>query len=316
MKAAILGLEGFEIRDIPRPVVKDTGLLVKTIACGICEGDVFSYRNATENGILPENPDRPLGHEGTGVVVETGPRAGGFAPGDLVTSIDGAYAEYFATSPDRVVKVPSGVEPTRVVGEPLACCVHGAGRYGTKNGDSAAVIGCGFMGILCVELLRVQGAGSICVLDLLEWRLRDARRHGATASYVSAGRTPVEVGRDLGVFAVVVEATGTPGGLAIAEQLVAEHGRLVIVGYHQSQAGTRSVNMKLWNWKAIDVVSAHVRREDEKVEAMARGLGLLEAGQLHYPSLVTEYPFDDIRPAFADLLGRREGLYKASLVFP
>ncbi len=59
MKTAYLTPAGFEIRQDPIPDCGDNEILVKTTACGICEGDVFQYR-------MREHLAGPLklGHEG------------------------------------------------------------------------------------------------------------------------------------------------------------------------------------------------------------------------------------------------------------
>ncbi len=315
MRAAYLSTQGFDLRETNTPKCDDDSLLIKTLACGICEGDRYSYVDALGQALVFDEKDGILGHEGTGTVVEIGKRVTNFSPGDTVTSIDGAFAEYFSSTTSRTLKIPEGLDHTLVLGEPLACCVHGGLRYNTSLGDRAAVIGCGFMGMICVQLLRLQGAREVCAIDLIDWRLTDSLRFGATSSYNPHGKEPAEIHGDLGYFDIVIEATGTPEAIDIAQQLVAEHGRIVIVGYHQTNNGARSVNMKLWNWKAIDVVNAHVRRTEEKVAAMDVGLKLLSSGMLEIASLITKYKFENISTAFSDLASRKTGLYKASLVF-
>ncbi len=68
MKAAVLSENGFEIREIERPVCKKNEVIIKTKYCGICEGDLHRYKMAVENNELPEID--LLGHEGSGVVGE------------------------------------------------------------------------------------------------------------------------------------------------------------------------------------------------------------------------------------------------------
>jgi L-iditol 2-dehydrogenase len=73
------------------------------------------------------------------------------------------------------------------------------------------------------------------------------------------------------------------------------------------------VPMQQWNFKAIDVVNGHVRRSDEKWQAMRAGIALLAAGRLDVAPLVSAYPLEEIETAFDDLASRLEGLYKAVL---
>jgi hypothetical protein len=56
--------------------------------------------------------------------------------------------------------------------------------------------------------------------------------------------------------------------------------------------------MEQWNFKPIDVVNGHVRREDEKQSAIHQGEDLMAQGHLDIESLVTCSPFSEITTAF------------------
>ncbi|HUS59324.1 MAG TPA: zinc-binding dehydrogenase, partial [Planctomycetota bacterium] len=214
-----------------------------------------------------------------------------------------------------LVKLPKEVDPVWAMGEPLACTVHAGARFCIRPGDRVAVVGSGFMGLLCLQLARLMGAGSLAAFDLLPWRLETARKFGAQLTFVPPPDGPQTVIRDAGECHVVIEAAGTQSALDMCTDLVAFHGRLLIVGYHQSNNGMRSVPMALWNWKAIDVINGHVRRDDEKRDAMAAGIEMIRSGGLDMKSLVTCYPFDGMNTAFADLMARKPGLFKAGITF-
>jgi threonine dehydrogenase-like Zn-dependent dehydrogenase len=247
-----------------------------------------------------------LGHEGTGIVVDLGDSVRGFARGEAVTALGGAYGEYFLARCDQLVKLPPSVPASWALGEPVACCVHGAGRSGVRIGDRVAIVGCGFMGLVWMQLLLMQGAGRIEAFDLIDWRLDVAAQRGADKVHAPDYGNEEE-------FDVVVEAAGTQGALNLATRLVRQHGRVIIVGYHQSDGGVRNILMKTWNFKAIDVVNAHVRNEAEKLHAMESAILLIEQGKIRMQELVTEYRLADVSKAFDDLLARKRGLFKAEL---
>ena len=144
MKVAVLSRDGFEIHSQETPHCGPNQILVKTMACGICEGEVFYYRN---RATLPQD-EAVLGHEGSGLVAALGRNVKGFEEGDAVTSLDGAFAEYFLASPESLIKLPEGLDPRWALGEPVACYVHAGNRFGIKLGDKVAVLGCGFMGLV------------------------------------------------------------------------------------------------------------------------------------------------------------------------
>jgi threonine dehydrogenase-like Zn-dependent dehydrogenase len=255
-----------------------------------------------------------LGHEASGVVASVGQDVTAFAEGDIVTALSmPAYADYFVATPDQLCALPPEIDPAYALGEPIACCVHAGNRFGTVPGDRVVVVGCGFMGLVCLQIARFQGAGFLCALDPDASRLETSIELGADfAADPSEGGAPSILAR-FGEFDLVIEAAGTQSALDLCGDLVKEHGRIVLVGYHQSEGGMRTVNMQQWNYKAIDVVNGHVRRHEEKAEAMRQGMDLMREGHLSTAPLITMYDFRDIEQAFRDLSSRKPGLVKAVL---
>jgi len=310
VKVAVLTEKGFALREQETPKCGPGDVLVKTLSCGICGGDVFAYTQALNA------PPREvvLGHEGTGTVVAVGAGVEEFQEGDVVTALDGRYSDYFLTRHDKILKLPPGVDPLWAMGEPVACVLHAAPRFGINFGDRVALIGCGFMGLLCLQAALLRGAGHVCAMDPMPWRLEVACELGADETVSPEGASGADLAQRLGEFDVVIEAVGNQAALDLTWPLVRQHGRIIVIGYHQSGNGLRTVNMERWNFKAIDVINGHVRRDDEKLRAMQAGLDLMRAGRLRTAPLVTAYPLDRVNEAFADLAGRKEGLFKVALV--
>jgi len=313
MKQAVLTANGFELREVDSPTPGPGQVLVRAQGLGVCEGDMFRYRQFVGSNPGPED-EVWMGHEGSGVVEKVGPGVEAFAEGETVTALAGPFAEYFVIGADGLVKVPDGLDVRLALGEPLACCVHAAWRFGIRLGDRVAVIGCGFMGQMCLQLARLQGAAEVCAFDLIPWRLPVAEEMGADRVIDPSGKEPEDVLAELGEFDVVIEAAGTQSSVDLATPLVRQHGRVILVGYHQSGDGMRNIDLKTWNFKAIHVVNGHVRNLREKWEAMAAGIRLAAAGRLRVEPLVSFYPLAEVGAAFGDLVARKEGLFKAVLV--
>jgi threonine dehydrogenase-like Zn-dependent dehydrogenase len=305
-----LDRRGFHRNDVPIPVPEKNEVLIRTLSCGICTGDLFAYRNRDR---LTEPTF--LGHEGTGVIVENNAKDSTYSVGDVVTSLHGAYAQYFTDDIDAIAAVPANLDPLRHHGEPVACFVHASGRFGPVPARRAAIIGCGYMGLGCLQMVAISGAGEIVALDIRSERRGKAVDLGAARAVSPDHGSPEEIREEMGEFDLVVEAAGTPSAIDLATALVAQHGRIVLVGYHQSGGGMRNVDMRLWNYKAIDVVNGHIRRQDEKHDAMMTGLERMESGDLKMADLVTPYPHQAVQRAFEDLDSGVPGLFKASLVF-
>jgi threonine dehydrogenase-like Zn-dependent dehydrogenase len=311
MRATFLTETGFEIRDIEIPACGENEILIKITACGVCSGDVFVYKNRA--ALFKTHPR--LGHEASGVITGIGKNVNTFVLGDLVTTFGlHAYADYIVTSPKTTVKLPPEIDPILALGEPIACCVHAGNRFGSQPGNRVAVVGCGFMGLICQQIVQYQGANFILSIDPVEERLDIAKSLGANVTINPFKQDADAILNEFGDFDLVIEAVGNQSALDLCTPLVKEHGRIILIGYHQSNQGIRTVNMEQWNLKAIDVVNGHVRREDEKLEAMRQGMAMMAQGHLITNHLVTTYPLTDITMAFSDLVSGKPGLLKAVLL--
>src|SRR5512133_91587 len=68
-------------KDVPDPVIGSDDVLVRVKACGICGSDVHGLDGSTGRRI----PPMIMGHEASGVIVETGDDVIDWKPGDRVT---------------------------------------------------------------------------------------------------------------------------------------------------------------------------------------------------------------------------------------
>jgi len=174
------------------------------------------------------------------------------------------------------------------------------------------------MGLLMLQAVRLRGPSRIVAIDVRRDALTMAQRLGAHEVFTPdqlpdrlrvLQRTTMEPGWGVDV---AIEASGTQPGLTLAAELVREHGQLSILGYHNEVGGRREVNMQLWNWKALDVLNAHDRRLDVKMECVRRGLRLMATGQIDVGALISHrFSLDEIDTAFSALETKLPGFCKA-----
>jgi threonine dehydrogenase-like Zn-dependent dehydrogenase len=290
-------------------------LLVRVTASGVCASELHPWADGR-----PGYPHR-FGHEPVGVVAAVGPGVTRFQEGDRVTGLfRGAFADYCLADAGSLLPVPDSVAAEGAFGEPLACLVNAQRRTPVELADRVALIGLGYMGLGMLQLLKLRGPSRIVAIDVREEAREKALALGADEAYHPLDLPPhdrlssfSDWDSDLG-FDVVVEASGAQPALTLAGELVRAHGLLSIVGYHQG--GPRQVDVGMWNWKAINVINAHVRRHADLMESMRIGLELEGKGLIDLGSLVTHrYTLDEVDQAFADLQSKPPGFIKAA-VYP
>lgn len=286
-------------------------VVIRVTAGGVCASELHPWHDG-----VPAYPHR-FGHEPVGVVARVGPGVERFAVGDRVTGLfTGAFSDTCIASEDVLLPVPERLADEGALGEPLACLVNAQRRTPIELADRVALIGLGYMGLGMLQLIRLRGPRAIVAIDVREEARNRALELGADEAHhpdevpdhyhlTRFGDWDSDRGLD-----VVVEASGTQPGLTLAGRLVRAHGLLSILGYHQGRP--REVDVGMWNWKAIDVVNAHVRRREDLLRSMEIGLALEAKGLIDLGSLVTHrFGLEEVDAAYAALRDKPEGFIKA-----
>ena len=300
-----------EVVVAPAPTPGPGEVLVQVTGCGVCASELHPWFDGTVSF-----PHR-FGHEPVGVVTAVGPDVASLSEGDRVTGLfNRAYADQCLAAAHELLPVPDGVADENALGEPLACLVNAQRRTPVELADRVAVIGLGYMGLGMLQLLKLRGPNRIVAIDVREDARAVATALGADEVYhpddlpPDARLTQFRDWQSDRGFDVVVEASGTQPGLTLAGEMVRAQGILSIRG--SDRCGPRQGEVGMWNWKAIDVVNAHVRRRGDLMEGMRIGLELTAKGLIDLGSLVTHrYSLDQVDRAFTDLREKPPGFIKA-----
>ena len=136
---------------------------------------------------------------------------------------DGAFAEYLALPVLNLHRVPAGIpDEAAVFTEPLAAACEILEQVDVRAHRDACVLGDGKLAQLIARVLRTTGL-RVVMIGKHASKLRLARLAGiATAQ--SGSRAP----RRANAFTLVVEATGSPSGLAMGQQITAPRGTLML----------------------------------------------------------------------------------------
>lgn len=289
MKKLIMdGPRKSRIIDVDVPKINDNQILVKVKYTGMCHSELYPWTVAV--------PGQELGHETMGYIADVGRNVKGFKIGDRVTGLGGGgYREYIVMEPEKTMIVPENIKDEDAIVEPLGCLMSAGTRMMPKLlDDEIAVVGTGYMGLGMISMFRAMGYGKIVAVDLREEARENALKYGANEAYHPDELRPYyylnwqnwdspDLKRDghktdifhMG-FQNVMEFAGTSDGLNLAAEMNCAHGRLGIGGFHNESL--RTVDFKLWNMKALDIVNCHERRIDFETELCRRGLDLISKG--------------------------------------
>jgi threonine dehydrogenase-like Zn-dependent dehydrogenase len=317
MRAAVLSApRTISVMDAPVPRPGRGQIRVRLEGCGVCASNVVPWEGP-EWMSFP-TPPGGLGHEGWGIVDEIGPGVDGLVVGDRVAMLFiNSYAEFDVGDAEAAVKLPASLDGRPFPGEPLGCAMNILRRAEIAPGQTIAIIGIGFLGLLLTRLAAAGGA-QVIALSRRRSSLERASDQGAAETVVMDDHAAA-VGRVMEITGGtgcerVIEAAGKQWPLDLAGEIVGEGGRLVVAGYHQD--GPRQVNMQQWNWKGIDVINAHERDRNVCIRGVKDAVAAVEEGRLDPDALYTHrFPLAKLGAALQATRDHPEGFVKALVMF-
>jgi threonine dehydrogenase-like Zn-dependent dehydrogenase len=236
-EVAMTGRGEFLIREVPDPVMKGPGAIVRTMCSVIGTGTETQGLKALR--AKPGDPNKVTGraYQSMGVVEELSPGLTGYAVGDLVACCGNArHAEKTWVSKNLMAKVPAGVSP-----EAAAACncaltgLHALRRGRVQLGDVVFVQGLGLVGQFTAQ--AAQAAGAVVVAsDLVPMRIQKARDCGidcvldANAEDVPARVKDLSDGHGADCTICCASAVGSTRPAEEAFEATRVNGRVVIVG--------------------------------------------------------------------------------------
>jgi (R,R)-butanediol dehydrogenase / meso-butanediol dehydrogenase / diacetyl reductase len=211
MKQAVYrGIKDVRVEEVPEPRPGAGEVKVKIKYCGICGSDLHEFLH----GPFPQTV---FGHEACGEVAEKGSAVNGFEVGDRVIAFaKDAYAEFLVCPPERLLKIPAGMDWKRAaVVEPLAGAAYAIDQGGVLPHDTVLIAGAGPVGLMILLGLKALGVEKVYVTDISASRREKARALGATRTADPLEtKTPAWIkeatggrGVDVAVEAVGLEAT-------------------------------------------------------------------------------------------------------------
>lgn len=271
MKAIVLREIGaVQLEDAAEPRVEDPGdAVVRITTAGICGSDLHII-HGRDPGI---RMGTIMGHEFTGVIAETGAEVKDLLPGDRVVApfttncgecfyclrelparcirsqgfgfitesgsgLHGAQSEYVRVplASSTLMKIPAEITDEEILflGDIFSTAYSCAENAAIQKGDVVVIIGCGPVGLLCVQSARLFEPSVIFALDTVDYRLEKARSFGAIAlrpDHPHLADQVLQATEGRGADAVL-EAVGSTLALDLALRLVRPGAVISIAGYH------------------------------------------------------------------------------------
>ena len=255
----------------PKPVLTaPTDAVVKISKTTICGTDLHIMKG----DVATVTDGRILGHEGVGIIEETGDAVSNFKKGDhvlisCITScgkceyckrgmyshcekggwilgniIDGTQAEYVRIpyADNSLYPIPAGSDEEALV--MLSDILPTGFECGVLNGqvkpgDTVAIVGAGPVGLAALLTAQFYTPAMLIMIDMDDNRLNVSRTFGAS-QFVNpqkedAVRKIFELTGNKGVD-VAIEAVGVPSTFELCQSIVAPGGHIANIGVHGKKA--------------------------------------------------------------------------------
>ena len=344
MKAMMLtGIRQMEIRDVPEPALMNPNdVRIKMSVAGICGSDIHYY---TQGQIGSQKVEYPfsVGHEGAGVVVETGPAVKRVKPGDAVAiepampcrecdqclagrhhtcrklrflgcpgQAEGCLMEYIVMPEESCFPLHGNLTTDHgSISEPLAIGIYAVKKSNIFSEAASGILGFGPVGMSVMLALKAQGVHTCYVSDKIDERLSIAEKEGSSliinplkADVVKELRHIEPHGLD-----VVFECCGQQEALDQAVEILKPGGKLMVIGIPEFNRWSISVE----NTRRKEISVLFVRRQ---VDCVDTALDHMSSGAINIKNMITHrFPFARTKEAFDLVAGYSDGVMKAMIDF-
>ena len=297
MKAMKLtGIRRMEMMDTIMPgISNDNEVLIKMKVVGICGSDVHYYNEGRIGSHVVKYPFA-VGHEGAGIVEETGAKVRSVKAGDRIAiepamscfecdqckagrentcrnlkflgcpgQAEGCLSEYIVLPEKCCIPIPDQMTfDEAAISEPLAIGLYAAKRSMPVSGANLAILGFGPIGMSVMLTAKAMGAAKIYVTDKLDYRNKLAELSGAFMTGNPDNEDVVKkiVDQIPEELDTVFECCGQQDAMRNAIDMVKPGGKIMIVGIPEFDN---------WNFKADkmrrkEITTFNVRRQNHCTE--------------------------------------------------
>lgn len=317
-------------------------VLIKIRSVGVCGSDVHYF---TEGKIGTQVVEFPfaVGHECSGIVVQTGSSVTRVKPGDLVAvdpsihcgacdqclsgrphtcrnnrflgcpgQIEGCLSDYIVMPEFTCFPLSNSFnETTAALIEPLTIGIYSVEMAKTDFQDKTiGIFGAGPIGLCVLMALKTQPTGRIFIYEPLEFRREKAMQLGADKVVNPFAEDAFEATskQEPLLLDIVFECSGDQKAVDDATKVLKPGGKLVLVGIPPEAKYV--FNMDLMRRKELSI--QNVRRQNH---CMEKAIELISNG-LPIDQIATHYFLpEETQKAFDLVASYQDGVIKAMIVF-
>ncbi len=253
--------QGLWLQEVPVPDMGESDVLIKIKKTAICGTDVHIY-NWDEWAQKTIPVPMHVGHEFVGTIEKVGKNVHDFKPGDLVSgeghlvcghcrnclagrrhlcmntsgvgvNRPGAFAEYLSIPVTNVWYCDKSI-PTDVLAcfDPLGNATHTALSFDLL-GEDVLITGAGPIGCMAVSIAKHAGARYVVITDINPYRLKLAKKAGATLAIDVTKESVADCQKKLGMkegFDVAMEMSGNPAAFDSILENTCHGAKIAILG--------------------------------------------------------------------------------------
>jgi len=343
-KVVLTGIKQMEMIEVTEPQLQfGTDVKIKLAEIGVCGSDIHYYSEGKIGSQVVEYPFA-VGHEMSGVIIETGTEVTRVKVGDLVVvdpsvhcgkcdqclagrphtcrnnrflgcpgQLEGCLSDYIVMPEFTCFPVTGELNPVQsALIEPLSIGVYAVNLSGIKEKKTTvAIFGAGPIGLSILMKLLAEDIKNVGVIEPLDYRLEKATEVGAQY-LINPEKEDVAksvLQKEELLIDVVFEASGDQKAVDNALDILKPGGKLVLVGI---PADAQYIfNMDLMRRKEISVIN--IRRQNHCVE---EAIDLVRSGKVEVEKMVTHsFSLEETASVFDMVEGYKNGAIKAMIHF-
>lgn len=217
---------------------------------------------------------------------------------------NGAFAEYLVIPASNVVPIPDGIDEEVVsFFDALGNATHTALMFDVI-GEDVLITGAGPIGMMATAICKRNGARSVVVTDVNDYRLDLARRMGAT-TVVNVAREKLEDIYDrqhmVEGFDVGLEMSGSSAALDTMINNMRNGGKIALLGIHPKDV---NINLNKVIWNSLTLQGVYGRK---MYETWYKMITMVEGGLDMRPMITHRFSYRDFEKGFAAMNSGKSG---------